>query len=209
MYQYGEISGYPVIVMPFLKGRPLSDLIVRGAPLPLGAVLRIGAEVADALEGVHAAGVVHRDVKPDNLFLCGAARRLALLDFSAAAPDGARGPAWEQLTEPGGLIGTPAFMSPEMVQGRAVDCRADLFGLGAVLYLITTGRSPFACGSLYATIAAIAVVCPPDPIEVNAAVPQGLSSLIMRLLAKRPGERPGSSSLVGATLRQLAAQHTV
>jgi len=201
--EVGEDAGRLYLAMPYLKGESLHDRLRRPGPLPPADVVKIGREAAAGLAAVHAAGLVHRDVKPANLWLevlPDGAWRVKLLDFGLVRLDG---PAGEALSAPGEIVGTPAFMAPEQARGGAVDGRADLFGLGCVLYLLAAGRLPFDGDSPLAVLAALAAETPTPVGEVNPAVRPRLGRLIDRLLAKRPEDRPASAVEVIAELRAI------
>jgi serine/threonine protein kinase len=205
VWQVGEDGGAPFIVMPHLRGESLEDRLKREPVVPPGLAARIAREVALGLAAAHEQGLVHRDVKPGNIWLEGDPTaadpavqvwRAKVFDFGLArVADGADG-----LTDPGAVVGTPAYMAPEQADGRPVDARADLFSLGAVLYRMTTGRPAFAGPTLTAILSAIANHDPPPPAEVNPAVPAALSALVMRLLAKNPATRPASARAVADEL---------
>jgi hypothetical protein len=200
IFHVGEQDGAPYLVMPLLDGESLAARLARG-PLPPAEVARVGREAALGLAAAHARGLIHRDVKPDNLWLEAPAGRVLVLDFGLARdPD-----AEDRLTQPGAVFGTAAYMAPEQADGGAVDARADLFALGATLYECATGVSPFRRPTLTATLRAVADHAPPPPREVNPAVPPALSGLIERLLAKRPADRPPSAAAVADELAALAS----
>ena len=197
VYAVGEDAGRPYLAMERLDGETLAARLDRGR-LPVAEAVRVGREVAAGLAAVHAAGIVHRDVKPGNVWLDRATGRAVLLDFGLAlAPD--RG---ESLTLAGGVLGTPAYMAPEQARGEPVGPRADLFSLGAVLYHALAGRPPFPGPTPAAVLTAVAVAIPPRLRRVNPAVPPALDALVARLLCKRPAGRPGSAEAVA---RELAA----
>ncbi|MBX9579172.1 MAG: protein kinase [Gemmataceae bacterium] len=198
-----EDGGVPYLVMPLLEGESLDGRLA-GGPLPPGEVIRVGREAALGLAAAHAEGVVHRDIKPHNLWLEAPAGRVKLLDFGLArAVDPADG-----LSTTGAASGTPAYMAPEQADGQDPDPRADLFGLGAVLYRAATGTPAFGGRSATAILTAVASHHPPPPHEVNPAVPRGLSGLIMRLLEKDPARRPAGAGAVAVELAALAAEDT-
>jgi eukaryotic-like serine/threonine-protein kinase len=177
IYDVAEEAGEPWIVMEALAGRTLEATLRGRGPLPVGPATRLGLGLLEALEATHRAGVVHRDVKPGNVQLCGG--RVVLTDFgiAVATQDGSRG-------GNGRVSGSPAFMAPEQVHGGAVEPASDLFSLGATLYAAVEGRSPFAKGCPVATLAAI-VDDPPTPLL--RAGPLG--PVIQGLLAKDPARR--------------------
>jgi len=211
IYQVGEAGGaaaVPFIVMPFLAGEALSARLKRDGALPIAEVLRLGRETAQGLAAAHAVGLIHRDIKPDNLWLydpphadVAASRgQVKILDFGLARPMAASD---IELTQPGAMIGTPAYMAPEQADGLAVDARSDLFSLGCVLYQMATGRRPFQGVTLTAILRALAADQPSAPHLVRPEVPRPLSDLIVRLLAKSPDERPASARAVADALRAI------
>jgi hypothetical protein len=208
VYEADEAGGVLYLAMPLLPGESLDARLRRDGPLPVAEVLRLGREAAEGLAAAHARGLVHRDVKPSNLWLealpeaagaDGSRSRAKLLDFGLARPTGGE----PGVTEPGMVVGTPAYMAPEQAAGHSVDGRADLFSLGCVLYQACTGRPPFQGGDTIATLMAVATEQPPAPLAVNPAVPLALSELILRLLAKAPAERPANAREVSAALQDL------
>ncbi|HKB01571.1 MAG TPA: protein kinase [Gemmataceae bacterium] len=186
------------LVMPFLQGEPLSDQLRRDGRLPPGEAIRIGREVALGLQAAHDRGLIHRDVKPSNIWL-DPRGKVKLLDFGLARV----GDADAELSRDGRVVGTPAYMSPEQARGEKVDHRADLFALGCVLYRIATGTVPFAGTTSMATMYSVTTAAPPDPAEINPALPTGLADLIRRLMAKDPADRPASAGAVAAELADL------
>jgi hypothetical protein len=203
IYQVGEDRGVPFIAMPFLKGQPLDQRLQDGEALPLSETLRIGRETAEGLAAAHASGLIHRDIKPGNLWLEGDRGRIKILDFGLARSSGGS----SQLTQQGAIIGTPAYMAPEQATGGQVDARADLFSLGCVLYRLSTGRLPFSGTDMVATLLEVVTRTPPAPQDVNPeGAPPELSDLIMRLLAKEPGARPASAREVAEALSELEKQ---
>lgn len=198
VYHIGEDRGVAFLVMPLLRGVSL-DTLLDGRPLPVGETLRIAGEVSEGLSAIHALGMVHRDIKPANIFLEGDARRVKILDFGLA-----RGISHDvQLTLDGTIIGSPAYMAPEQAGRKPLDGRADLFSLGCVLYVMATGQLPFEGPDVLATLLAVTSLSPPPPHESIAEVPAGLSELIMRLLAKRPDDRPASARQVVEEVQAL------
>jgi len=210
VHQVGEDNGVLFIVMPLLHGEALDRRLAREHRLPIPAILKLGRETAEGLAAAHAHDLIHRDIKPGNLWLEGTCedgvgfRRVKILDFglARAVHDDSR------LTAAGGVLGTPAYMAPEQADGQAVDHRADLFSLGAVLYRCCTGTPPFAGPSTLAILSALANKTPVPVREKNPDVPPVLADLIMRLLAKAPGERPQTAAEVAETLRRIEQDYT-
>jgi serine/threonine protein kinase/tetratricopeptide (TPR) repeat protein len=154
LYEIGEDGGELFIAMELLEGETLAQRLARG-PLPAGEVVRIGLEVLSALAAIHARGFVHRDVKPPNVFLT-SDDRVKLLDFGLVLPAPAPGAGGSpSLTQTGAVVGSPRFMAPEQIRGAAVDGRADLFALGAVLHEAVTGRPLFAGATPVETMYAV------------------------------------------------------
>ena len=174
-----EHKGEPVIVMEFLDGRSLGTLIRESGPLNPDHAARIAAEVADALGHAHRAGVVHRDLKPDNIVLTRDGRTV-ITDFGIARSRGDGTP----LTVPGTIIGTPAFMAPEQIEGREPSAAVDLWSLGATLFTAVEGRQPFD-GDTMGEIC-VGILSRPAPVAHNAGP---LAPLIEALLAKDPATR--------------------
>lgn len=183
----GEATGVFYYVMDYVPGESLRQRLTREGKLPVAEVTRIVAELADALHSAGQAGLVHRDVKPENIMLDEATGRAMLADFGiaramAADPDGAR-------TGQGVAVGTPTYMSPEQAAGDVVDGRSDLYALGVVAYELLAGRPPFR-GQTAAAVATMHLAEQPTPVDtLRPETPPELSRAIMRALAKDPAER--------------------
>jgi serine/threonine protein kinase len=203
IHHVGEDRGTPYLAMEFLEGELLDDRLKRERKLPVAEVLRIGRETAEGLAAAHARGLIHRDIKPGNIFLEGPRGRVKILDFglARAAVDDAH------ITQSGVILGTPAFMAPEQARGEPVDARCDLFSLGCVLYRMCTGAAPFNASDAISTLVAVTVDEPRPPGQL-AAVPPELSEFIMRLLAKKREDRPASAAGVAETLGRMEAAVT-
>jgi serine/threonine-protein kinase len=199
IYDLVEDATGDALVFEYVEGRTLRELLREGLPSPALAA-RLGREIAEGLAAAHASGLVHRDLKAENVMVTpeGHAK---ILDFGiakAAAPGGEG----EALTVEGAVLGTLHAMSPEQARGGEVDARSDLFSLGVLLYELLTGRSPFRGSDLLDTLQRVAGHRPPPAREVRPEIPRALSDLVDRLLAKRPEERPESA---GEVARELAA----
>jgi class 3 adenylate cyclase len=201
VHDIGEENGQPYIVSQLMAGGDVAGL-VGAAPerrLPPGRALAIAEQVCAALEHAHAHGVVHRDVKPSNVWLTrdGTAK---LGDFGLAASlDRSR------VTMPGTLLGTASYMAPEQALGRAADARSDLYSLGAMLYEMLTGRPPFLGDDTVAVVSQHLNTPPVTPSWYNPEVSPALDALVMQLLAKVPEERPASATAVRQRLREASA----
>jgi len=209
IYDIGEHQGRPFIVMEKLDGQTLKHLIEEKR-LPVDRILTIGSEVADALAAAHAAGIVHRDVKPANIFIT-ARGDAKLLDFGlarisqTAAPiaDGETDVRPENLTTPGTTVGTTAYMSPEQARGERVDARSDVFSLGAVLYEMVTGVPPFRGATTAAILAAILKDAVTPPSQLNREIPHELDRVILSALEKDRELRVQSAAELRAELLRL------
>jgi eukaryotic-like serine/threonine-protein kinase len=201
IYHVGEDRGVPFLAMPLLQGETLGDRLGREPRLSVAEVLRIGREIADGLAAAHAAGLVHRDVKPANVWLEAPGGRVKILDFGLVSDrnEDAR------LTQTGSLLGTPAYVSPEQARGKLVEPRSDLFSLGCVLYQLCAGTPPFVRATPFDSLRAVTREEAPPLRKAAPHVPAALAALIHQLLAKEPAGRPGSAAEVSDRLRRLAA----
>ena len=199
VYDTGVEDGTRFIVMECVAGKSLAAILHDEAPLEPARAMRIGAQIADVLSAAHAAGIVHRDIKPGNVMV-GPDGTVAVLDFGIARPADATG-----LTQTMSLLGTAAYMSPEQASGRPADARSDIYSLGCVLYATLSGAPPFT-GDLAAAVLHQHVNAAPRPVrEVAPATPKPLAGLIDQMLAKSPAARPQSAEEVRDRL--LAALH--
>jgi predicted Ser/Thr protein kinase len=203
VWTVGEDGGNPFIAMPLLRGESLAARLKREGRLPTAEAVRIAAEMAEGLAAAHAEGLVHRDIKPGNVWLEAPNGRVKLLDFGLARPAGADA-ASEQLTASGAMMGTPAYMAPEQARGQAGP-ESDLFALGCVLYEMTTGRRPFTGPDFLAVLSSVALDDPDDPVTLCPDLPPSLAALIRSLLAKKLAERPRSAAEVAHRLHALLA----
>jgi Leucine-rich repeat (LRR) protein/tRNA A-37 threonylcarbamoyl transferase component Bud32 len=199
IYQVDEINNAPFLAMPILQGEALDDRLKREQRLPVAEVLRIGRETAEGLAAAHEHGLIHRDIKPGNLWLEGPRGRVKLLDFGLARVAAAD----VQITQSGAIVGTPAYMAPEQARGERVDGRCDLFSLGCVLYRAATGELPFRGRDTMSMLLALATDQPPPPRQINPDIPKPLADLILQLLAKDPKDRPASARMVAERLEAM------
>ena len=199
----GEADGFLYYVMPFVDGGSLRARLAQEHELPIADVVRIIREVADALAEAHVRGVVHRDIKPDNILLRG--QHVVVTDFGIAkAVSEATG--LHAVTSVGVTLGTPTYMAPEQAAGDpAIDHRADIYALGVMAYEMLTGAPPFT-GAAAQSVLAAHMTRQPEPIDSRrAAVPAALSAVVMRCLEKKPADRWQS---VTELLAQLDAMST-
>jgi serine/threonine protein kinase/Tol biopolymer transport system component len=227
VYDVGEHDGQPFIVMELLEGRTLRRLIEAG-PLKIEPLLELAVQIADALAAAHAKRIIHRDIKPTNIFVTtrGEAK---ILDFGLAklTPGGETGalaagdarlkavtraapgattagsPDDDSLTSPGMALGTVAYMSPEQARGEALDARTDLFSFGAVLYEMATRQQPFTGSSAVDVLAAILTQTPKAPRELDAELPAELERIILTALEKDRDLRYQSAAELRADLKRL------
>lgn len=208
IYSVGEADGTPFLAMPLLKGEPLDALIRRTAgPLPVSVVVRIAREAASGLAAAHERGLIHRDIKPGNIWLEAPTGRVKILDFglAKAADAGSEADSETNLTASGAIVGTPAYMAPEQASGHAVDGRADLFSLGCVLYELLSGKRAFSGPNTMSILMSLANHTPAAPDTLSTDCPAGLSRLVMQLLEKNPVYRPASAAAVIQALDALQA----
>jgi hypothetical protein len=200
VHHAGTEKGLPYLVMPFHAEGTLAQWLRRTEKLPPSEVARVGGQLARALATTHARGILHRDLKPSNVLLEDGLRRVRLADFSLAQPL-ARGTSGPHART---VAGTPHYMSPEQARGEATDARSDLFGLGAVLFQMATGKPPYPGASSREVLRA-ATQCELKPVrEIAPDVPSALAAVIDRLLAKRPHDRYESAGEAAAKLEQFA-----
>ena len=200
IHQVGEDRGLPFIVMQYLEGTTLADHGRGRDRLPLREVVRIGREIAEGLAAAHRRGLVHRDIKPDNVFLEGDARTVRIIDFGLAR-DFSGDPT--TVTVDGALVGTPAYMPPERIGAHELDAKSDLFGLGVILYELLAGQLPFEGRSMVAMLAAISRGEPTPLAEAAPGVPPVVADLVMRLIAHDKADRPADAPAVAAALAAI------
>jgi HAMP domain-containing protein/predicted Ser/Thr protein kinase len=185
-YDLGEINGVYYLTMEYVEGTSLKQLITARGRLPVPVTLTIGKQLCRALEVAHAEGVIHRDVKPQNMVV-EPSGFLKVMDFGIARL--VNPPKGKGLTEAGVSIGTPDYMSPEQLSGAEVDARGDLYAAGVVLFECVTGRVPFEAETTWALVAKQLEEPPPDPRTLNGEVPDTLARVILRAMAKEPADR--------------------
>ena len=197
----GQVDGVPFYTMPFVEGESLRVRLARDGALPISQVINILRDVTRALAYAHERGVVHRDIKPDNVLLSGGTA--VVTDFGIAkAISAARASSTDTaLTQLGTSVGTPAYISPEQAAGDPnVDHRADLYSLGCMAYELLTSQPPFAGRTPQRTLAAHLTEAPADVTTIRPDVPPALARVVMQCLEKDPASRPQSAAEIGATL---------
>jgi WD40 repeat protein len=200
IHAVSEESGLPYLVMEYVPGLSLQERLDRTGPLQLTEILRIGMQTAAGLSAAHAQGLIHRDIKPANILLENGVERVKITDFGLARTvDDA------SLTQSGVLAGTPHYMAPEQARGEPLDCRADLFSLGSVLYALCTGRPPFRAGTTLAVLRRVSEETPHSVQLINPEIPTWLAELIAQLHAQDPNERYQSAADVADLLAQFLA----
>jgi hypothetical protein len=210
LYDIGKHEGADYLVLEYLEGETLGARVRRG-PLPTDQVLKYGAQMAEALDKAHRHGVVHRDLKPDNVMLTKSG--IKLLDFGLAKPvvggvgvasSGAATMTHSPLTTEGTLVGTFQYMSPEQLEGEEADARSDIFGLGCVLFEMVTGRRAFEGKSTAKVVAAIMTTEPAPLTTLSPLTPAPLERAVKKCLAKDPEERWQSAGDLSSELRWIS-----
>ncbi len=209
IFDFGSADGIAYAVTELLEGETLRDRLV-GGPLPVRRAVEYAVQIADGLGAAHEKGIVHRDLKPENLFVTNDGR-VKILDFGLARQtivlqaDDTSSPTLSRHTEPGTVLGTVGYMSPEQVRGLPADQRSDVFSFGAVLYEMLSGHRAFKGDSAAETMHAILKDDPPDLLETNRNLPPALERIIRHCLEKRPEQRFHSVHDVAFDLQAVTA----
>ena len=204
VYDVGQEAGWYYIVMEYLEGQTLTELIRERGPMPPEGAVRILRPLAEALDYAHHKGLVHRDVKPGNVIV-DPAGQVTLTDFGIA-----RAVRETRLTATGTVVGTPEYMSPEQVKGLTADARSDQYSLGVVAYEVLSGRVPFEAESTLALLHKVAYDPPPPIRQARPDLSVGVEAVLRKVLAKEPGDRYGTTNdFVEALGRALAGEEVV
>jgi serine/threonine-protein kinase len=208
IYDYGRTpDGTFYYVMEFLPGHNVGEIVNKGGPLPAARILYLMRQICDALAEAHNHGLVHRDIKPQNLYVAyrGGMHDVAkVLDFGLAKP--LHDAKHAGLTQEGSITGSPLFMSPEQASSEEVDARSDVYSLGAVMYFMATGKAPFAYENPMKVMIAHATEDPEPPRYLNADVPPELEEIILRAMEKRPADRFQSMAELRDALDHVAPE---
>ncbi|MGW1996058.1 protein kinase domain-containing protein [Embleya sp. NPDC001921] len=191
----------PFLVMEYIDGRTLTDALHDGLPA-ISRAVAIARDIADTLVHSHGHGLIHRDIKPSNVMLS-AADGVKVLDFGIAK---ALAETTTRLTATGAMVGTPAYLSPEQIDGAAVDGRSDLYSLGCLLYELLAGRPPFTGDSPFAVMNQHLVKDPSPPSALRPRIPDHVDAVVLRLLAKSPAQRYGSAAELRSALEDVEAR---
>jgi serine/threonine protein kinase len=197
-HDLGERDGVYFLTMEYVEGITVRELLDTRGKLGVAPTLAIATQLAQSLVAAHDQGVIHRDIKPQNLLL-DSGGTLKVMDFGVARLAGAT----TGLTEVGMLVGTPSYMAPEQMMGDSFDHRIDLYAVGVVLFECLTGRLPFEAPTAVALIARLIRDEAPHAVSLNPEIPPGLDALVARLLSKDPEERPATSRELARQLAEL------
>jgi serine/threonine protein kinase len=194
-----EERGYDYLAVDYVEGISLADRIEADGPLDLADVARLTAGIGAAIDALHAAGIVHRDVKPANIMIDEAGTTL-LTDFGLA-----KGRAYTVLTKPGELVGTLDYIAPELITGKDAAPASDVYALGCVVYEALTGAPPFGDRRLFEVALAHLQTTPEKPSAQREELPPALDPVVLQALAKEPAERPRTGTAFAHLLRAAAA----
>jgi eukaryotic-like serine/threonine-protein kinase len=205
-HDFGESAGTPYISMEYLEGVTLKDLIKNKGALPVPVGLRIVKQMCQGLEAAHLQGVVHRDIKPQNMLILPETGDLKIMDFGIARVQSMKGAEAGGITTAGTVMGTPDYMSPEQAQGLPADFRSDIYSLGIVLFEVFTGALPFSGDTMMAIVLAHIRNPPPAPRTVNPRLPERLEAIILKCMEKDPARRYQSVGDLLDDLDEVSAQ---
>lgn len=200
LYDFCEVQGQPCIIMEYIDGQTISERIAGyRAPLPLSETVYVFAKVCEAIDYIHRHGVIHRDIKSNNIKISEEGK-VKLLDFGIA-----KGQGTQQLTQVGSVIGTLQYLAPELIRGGTADASGDIWALGVLLYEMVTGRVPFDADTVGDLCDRIGRVQYTPPAQLNPSVPREVAAVITRCLRKNPQERYRTAAELLADARKLSA----
>jgi serine/threonine-protein kinase len=188
-HDFAEVDGISYISMEYLEGVTLKDLIRNRGALPIGVGLGVAKQMCYGLEAAHQGGVIHRDIKPQNMLIIPESGDLKIMDFGIARISEVKGGESSGLTTAGTVMGTPDYMPPEQAQGHPADFRSDIYSLGVVLFETFTGRLPFEGDTVMAIVMSHIQKTPPKPRSLNPRLPADLEATILRCMEKEPDRR--------------------
>jgi serine/threonine-protein kinase len=196
-------DGSLFLAMEYIEGRSLSEVIRGDAPLGINRVVRLGVQIAEGLGAAHRAGVIHRDIKPDNVMVFGGGgeEQIKLMDFGIARLRDAS--ATTHLTQTGMIMGTPSYMAPEQAEGKEITASTDLYAWGIVFYEMLSGRVPFTASTPAAVLIKHLQETPQPLRELRQEIPEALQRIVNQALEKKPERRQGDMSVIIAGLRQI------
>jgi len=203
IFRVGTISDSPYIVMEWLEGYTLEDIIDDGAPLEVNEVLLWTLTLLEALQQAHQAGIIHRDIKPANLMILNTGR-LKVTDFGVAHVEQSD----LVSTKANVILGTPHYASPEQIRGEAVDARSDIYSIGVVIYEALTGRLPFEANGIFQLAELMRTSSPTRPKSFNDAIPDGVEKVLLRALARDANQRYSSATEMLEALAPFATFDT-
>jgi len=193
-------DGTLFIVMEWLEGRVLSEVIQRDRPLDLGRAVRLAIQIAEGLEAAHRANVVHRDVKPQNIMVLEAGDDIKLMDFGIARLRDSG----TSVTRAGTMMGTPDYMAPEQIEGQAITEKTDLYSFGVVLYEMLTGTAPFRASTQAAVLTKQLQEQPVPPCRLRPEIPRELEAIVLKALEKDPANRERDMAAIVRALREIS-----
>ncbi len=195
---FGGQDKVPYIIFEYIEGPSLQTVIEQKGPQPLGRAVKWAIQLCDAMAFSHDAGILHRDLKSDNVLICGG-QNIRLTDFGLAK----RADRTRDLTNTGMVMGTPAYMSPEQAKGQKATPQSDIYGAGVILFEMLTGRLPFEEESLAEMVRAHLYLPPPDPRVLRPKIPERLAAIVLRALNKERGARLQSFRAFKGELQKL------
>ena len=198
VYDVGEEEGIHFILMEYVRGKTLAQVIAEEGRLEILRSLRVAEEIANALSAAHKLGIIHRDIKPDNIML-GTNRELKVMDFGLARAQSST----TNLTVTGDTLGTPRYMSPEQVRNDELTPQSDLYSLAVILFEMLTGKVPFTADSSFGLM--MKTVKEPFPLirKYHRAIPKRIERMVKKLAEKYPGDRYESAEVLAAELKKL------